>query len=142
LTILGPEVSLSRPMVVASIVGAILAVLGITAALRSPAPPPLLGESNRGQDNSGSAGGCLVLLVPAAAVGGFAWWVAPDKYTYAIEYDVNSDNVFVEKKPKDCDWDHAPVGGKGCHYKKTVAPQKNEKEKVISVYVSWERIED
>jgi hypothetical protein len=86
--------------------------------------------------------GCLILLILAAVVGGFVWWVAPDKYAYAFEYDVSSDYVFVEKRPKDCDWEHAPIGDKGCHYKKVVTPQKNEKGKVTSVYVSWERIEE
>jgi hypothetical protein len=66
----------------------------------------------------------------------------PDKYAYSLQYEVDLDSVFVEKKPKNCDWEHAPIGDKGCHYRKVVTPQKNEKDKVTSVYVTWERVEE
>ncbi|MFZ0416719.1 MAG: hypothetical protein WAM04_01330 [Candidatus Sulfotelmatobacter sp.] len=79
----------------------------------------------------------LIVLLPA-----FAWLVAPDKYSYGFTYSVDSKNVFVEKKPANCDWGHSPLGGKSCHYKKIVTPQKNDQGKVTSVYVTWERIED
>jgi hypothetical protein len=92
--------------------------------------------------NSDTAIGCLILLVLAAAIGGLAWWVAPDKYAYALEYSVDSENVFVEKKPKTCDWEHAPMGDKGCHFNKVVTTQKDQTGKVTSVYVSWEKVED
>jgi hypothetical protein len=92
--------------------------------------------------SNGSAIGCLVLLILAGAIGGFVWWVMPDKYAYSFQYDVDLDNVFVDKKPKNCDWEHAPIGDKGCHYKKVVTPQKNEKDKVKSVYVTWEKVEE
>jgi len=79
----------------------------------------------------------LVAIIPA-----FVWLVAPDKYSYGFTYSVDSHNVFVDKKPTNCDWGHSPLGEKGCHYKKIVAPQKNDQGKVTSVYVTWERIDN
>jgi hypothetical protein len=32
-------------------------------------------------------------------------------------YKVSTDQVHVDAKPKDCDFMHAPLGDKGCHYK-------------------------
>jgi hypothetical protein len=34
----------------------------------------------------------------------FSWW-----------YGVSNDQVTIEKKPADCNFFHAPLGGKGCH---------------------------
>jgi hypothetical protein len=33
-----------------------------------------------------------------------------------VKYHVNPSKVEVENKPKDCDFMHAPVGRKECHY--------------------------
>jgi hypothetical protein len=35
----------------------------------------------------------------------FSWW-----------YGVGTDQVTIEKKPADCNFFHAPLGGKGCRY--------------------------
>jgi hypothetical protein len=35
-------------------------------------------------------------------------------------YKVSTDQVHVDAKPKDCDFMHAPIGDKDCHYKAVV----------------------
>jgi hypothetical protein len=39
---------------------------------------------------------------------------------YAIKYSVSADGVFVDPKPTDCGFWHAPLGKKGCHYRRVV----------------------
>jgi len=104
--------------------------------------PPNAPTRRSGQELLADAGKTFTGLIFLGLIAAFVWWLAPDKYAYAFEYQTNSDNVIVENKPKNCDWGHAPIGDKGCHYKKVVTPQKNEKDKVTSVYVTWERVED
>jgi hypothetical protein len=56
------------------------------------------------------------------------WWFAflglsdlwHSKMRYAWSYDVSSDQVTIEKKPKDCNFFRAPMGEKGCHYDRQV----------------------
>ena len=60
-----------------------------------------------------------------AIIGAGIWWILPDSWTDPIKYSwvydkVNSSNVLYTEKPKDCDFMHAPLGDKGCHYKKVV----------------------
>lgn len=77
------------------------------------------------KNNSSDLGagiGCLAVL---AIIGAGIWWILPDSWTDPIKcsfiYDkVNSSNVLYTEKPKDCDFIHAPLGDKGCHYKKVV----------------------
>jgi hypothetical protein len=51
-------------------------------------------------------------------------WV-PDlwntKFRYALWYGVNADQVTIEKKPTDCSFFRAPMGGKDCHYDRQVS---------------------
>lgn len=53
----------------------------------------------------------------------FVW--IPDlwhsKTRYAWSYDVNSDHVTINKRPTDCDFFRAPMGNKGCEYKRQVS---------------------
>jgi hypothetical protein len=48
----------------------------------------------------------------------FAW--LPDmwhsKLRYSMWYGVDYDQVTIEKKPADCNFFHAPLGDKDCHY--------------------------
>jgi hypothetical protein len=44
-----------------------------------------------------------------------------DKGWYSVRYGVRYDRVLVDKEPTDCDWSHAPLGGKGCVYHKVVS---------------------
>jgi hypothetical protein len=52
----------------------------------------------------------------------FAW--LPDMWNSKIRlsmwYGVDADQITVEKEPHDCNFFHAPMGGKGCHYDKQV----------------------
>src|SRR5438309_292217 len=58
------------------------------------------------------------------------WSIAPNwiRYPvlYAALYRVNVSRVNVEKQPADCEWGHAPIGDKGCHYEKQVATTRND----------------
>ncbi len=70
----------------------------------------------------GAGIGCLAVL---AIIGAGIWWILPDSWTDPIKYSwiydkVTSSNVLYTEKPKDCDFMHAPLGDKGCHYKKVV----------------------
>jgi hypothetical protein len=38
------------------------------------------------------------------------------KIRYSWWYKVNYDQVTIEKEPTDCNFFHAPIGDKGCHY--------------------------
>jgi hypothetical protein len=41
-----------------------------------------------------------------------------DKAWYSVRYSANFNNITVEKRPLDCDFSYAPMGNKGCQYKK------------------------
>jgi len=41
-----------------------------------------------------------------------------DKAWCSVRYGAEFANVTVEKRPLDCDFTHAPLGGKGCQYEK------------------------
>jgi hypothetical protein len=86
--------------------------------------------------------GCLILLVILGILAWVVWNITPDSTKYRIIYQLDSEHVDVENKPADCDWGRAPLGDKGCHYQKQVAPLKNEKGVVIKVYVMWEKVKD
>jgi hypothetical protein len=45
-------------------------------------------------------------------------WVGPG--VYLIKYGVSADKIYLDPKPPDCDFWHAPVGNKGCHYQSVV----------------------
>jgi hypothetical protein len=42
------------------------------------------------------------------------------KIRYVAMYHVSANEVLVQDKPKLCDWGHAPIGDKGCHYEAVV----------------------
>jgi hypothetical protein len=41
-----------------------------------------------------------------------------DRTWYSFRYDADLKNIIVEKRPLDCDFLQAPLGNKGCEYKK------------------------
>ena len=90
----------------------------------------------------GIAATIVFLGVPAA----FIWMLLPDSFTqpirYAAEYSVDKSHVFIEKEPTDCDWGHAPIGNKDCHYDKTVLTTKNDNGRVTDVYVGWNKVQE
>ena len=99
----------------------------------------------------------LVLLLeswPGSSVGRWT-----DKAWYSFRYNAGLKNVTVDKRPLDCDFFHAPLGDKGCRYKKqtnifndeqrraltqrasTVEEQRAYQEQSNSVAVYWEKEE-
>ncbi|MGA8692530.1 MAG: hypothetical protein WB689_01560, partial [Xanthobacteraceae bacterium] len=57
---------------------------------------------------------CLVFVAMAICF----YWVGPS--VYSIKYAVSADKIYVDPKPTDCDFWHAPLGKKGCHYQRVV----------------------
>jgi hypothetical protein len=43
------------------------------------------------------------------------------KLRYSLWYNANYDQVTIQNKPADCNFFHAPMGGKGCHYDRQVS---------------------
>jgi len=83
-----------------------------------------------------------------------------DKAWYSFRYDAEFANITVEKRPLGCDFLHAPLGSKGCTYKKHASvfgdkerqtlirqttnteEQQTDAKQPNSVTISWEREED
>jgi hypothetical protein len=88
-------------------------------------------------------------------------------WAYALRYGTDASRVQVSAKPADCDFLHAPVGFKGCHYEKSVQVTRYDNDEhthrpIVSyddgktwsslaadqksgspeVYVSWDRVPD
>jgi rubredoxin len=65
--------------------------------------------------------GSLIFVI---ILGLIVWLILPvrwtDPFLYSTEYQINGDQVHRNNKPSDCDFMFAPLGDKGCHYKKTV----------------------
>jgi hypothetical protein len=65
--------------------------------------------------------GCLGAFLGLFFLAYFAWtWVSDTKLRYAVQYGINTDQVTIATEPADCDFMHAPLGQKDCHYEKTV----------------------
>jgi hypothetical protein len=62
----------------------------------------------------------VIFILPALII----WFILPNRWTdlivYSTVYSVSTRQVHWNDKPTDCDWGHAPLGDKGCHYKKSV----------------------
>jgi hypothetical protein len=83
-----------------------------------------------------------------------------DRAWYSMYYSADWSNVNINKRPPDCDFLHAPLGSKGCHYKKQKlvfadderrklmqeATTPEERQQVAArpntVIVYWEKKED
>lgn len=50
---------------------------------------------------------------------GSAMWYSKARYEWS--YDISSNQVTIDKRPKDCDFFHAPIGDKACKYKRQVS---------------------
>ena len=87
-----------------------------------------------------------LLAFVLGCIGFFVWAVTPDsiKYPiyYGLEYSIDSSQVHFNKEPTDCDWEHAPIGNKDCHYEKQVYPVNNATGTVTDVYVTWAKTAD
>jgi hypothetical protein len=74
----------------------------------------------------------------------------PNRYGYALLYNIQPDKVKIQDRPQNCDWGWAPTGDKGCHYEKQVSafdansnyvPLDQSQGHVRSVEVTWKRVE-
>jgi hypothetical protein len=77
-------------------------------------------------ENKTSPGGEVIWgLFLLAVLAVIVWSILPDRLTdkikYSAEYSVEPAQVHWNDKPTDCDFMHAPLGEKSCHYKKTVS---------------------
>jgi hypothetical protein len=59
-------------------------------------------------------------VVAMGIIGLFCCAFAPSGSWYAVKYDVPVSHVIVEPEPHDCDFLHAPIGDKDCHYLEVV----------------------
>ncbi len=87
------------------------------------------------------------------------------RWAYALAYDTDEKHVRIEPKPHDCDFLHAPLGDKHCHYEKAILVSRygkdvrtgqpmvsydggktwivlptDQKPGPIEVYVTWNRL--
>jgi len=70
-------------------------------------------------DQDGSLLGCIGFVV---LVAGAIWWAGGiNSAWYSARYAVLPSKVQIDPEPKDCDFMHAPLGSKGCHYDANVA---------------------
>jgi hypothetical protein len=90
--------------------------------------------------------GFVALLVILGLPAFWIWNLTPDSIKYPLLYGtiykVNVSHVHIDKEPTDCDWGHAPIGDKDCHYKKHVYPGRNNEGRVTDVYVVWDKLRD
>jgi hypothetical protein len=84
------------------------------------------------------------------------WSFAPVSWTnaiwYSVQYQVAPTEVHTTNKPSDCDWNRAPLGTKGCHYKAVVralnatgdlvagddAPKYRKDDRTGNPIISWD----
>lgn len=98
--------------------------------------------------------GYLSLLVLSVVVF-FVLWpfsVTVQRWGYAMRYNTDARAVFIDEKPTNCEWTHAPLGSKGCHYEKQVVINRPTgpdpfasipgERPITAVYVSWKKVED
>lgn len=67
-------------------------------------------------------------LLGIAVLAVVAWWLLPNDWRikYAAEYTLDTDQVTIDRKPHDCEWDSAPIGNKHCHYAELVTVLNSE----------------
>ncbi len=87
--------------------------------------------------------GLGILAVMLAIPCWFIWAITPDSirypFVYQFQYDVKYDDVHVDKRPNDCEWGHAPIGDKDCHYEKFVSYTPALLGQAAQVFVTWEK---
>ena len=71
--------------------------------------------------------------------------LTPGKYQLALKYNLTEDQVFMDEKPKGCDFTDAPMGDKHCHYEQSLNVVREcltPNCPVKRVYVSWQKVRD
>jgi hypothetical protein len=125
------------------------------------------GKASKWTDGWGELiGGGLFLFGMWAAIA----YLLPDGWPvkYAVRYFTPYNHVTVEARPTKCDFFRTPIGGKGCHYVKTITtaewrrsttgnailssdegatwevrdPPPNTKLPTKFLWVDWNRVED
>lgn len=89
----------------------------------------------------GIAGWLLIIVTVGFAVY-LSSYLTPDSAFYAWRYDLNVRDIHLDKQPTDCEWFHAPLGDKDCHYSKHGYPIQNNDGRITSVHVGWDKIQD
>jgi hypothetical protein len=79
-----------------------------------------------------------LLQVAGVAIGLLLVWrvVSPTTFSqtwYETMYSLDSSHVFIEPEPHDCDFVKSPLGDKECHFKKSVAFEKDDKGTVVNI---------
>ncbi len=54
-----------------------------------------------------------------------------DKAWYSVRYQAEFANITIEKRPPNCDFLHAPLGSKGCEYKKNTSIFGDEQRQAL-----------
>jgi hypothetical protein len=62
----------------------------------------------------------LIGFLVIAGIAGWLYFVGFNATWYAVEYKVSPEKIHIDAKPKDCDFMHAPLGNKECHYEAAV----------------------
>jgi hypothetical protein len=71
--------------------------------------------------------------------------LTPGKYQLALKYHLTEDQVFMDPKPKGCDFADAPFGDKHCHFEQSLNVVREcltANCPVKRVYVSWRKVRD
>lgn len=97
-------------------------------------------KSEPGQYLYGLLGAVLLFGLPALWIWSLTPYSLRYRLFYSVVYSVKANHVSIEKKPVDCDWSHAPLGDKDCHYEKQVSPISNDRGRVTDVFVSWIKV--
>jgi hypothetical protein len=107
------------------------------------------GSKSRDDDRLGK----VIFFLIVAGMFGFVIWAGGIREAwYCAKYQVTPDKIHVDAKPKDCDFLHAPLGIKGCHYEADVnaynaegmlvggdhAPKYGRDSKTRKPVVSWD----
>jgi hypothetical protein len=82
---------------------------------------------NLKDDSTDSTFASLALFAFFVAGAAYVFWVGPSVLWYAVEYKVSPKKIQIDSKPADCDFWHAPVGFKGCHYERSVVALRCDK---------------
>jgi hypothetical protein len=89
--------------------------------------------------------GTVYLLAQYLAPGKHPEILTPGKYQLALKYGLTEDQVFMDEKPKGCNFSDEPPGEKHCHFEQSLNVVRTcveAKCPVDHVYVSWRKVKD
>ncbi len=80
--------------------------------------------------------GCLSVIV--TVVGAIALWSYWDSaFILSYRFRVNEENIYIQKKPHDCEFLSAPIGRKHCSYEKVYQRYDASERDNRQLYVSY-----